>query len=75
MAEVKYNDVNWAEGTPVAGERLATNSHYTGEHIGVPMQDASVSGVEAAHGVETATVRYGTIMQDAKDSSFPTVKA
>ena len=75
MAEVKYNDVNWAEGTPIAGERLATNGHYTGEHLGIPMQDASVGGIEAAHSVENVTVRYGTLMQDAKDAQFPTVKA
>lgn len=75
MAEVKYNDVTWLEGTPIAGERLATNSHYTGEHIGAPMQDAVASGTEVPHAVETVTVRYGTIMQDAKDENFPTVKA
>lgn len=75
MAEVKYNDVNWAEGTPIAGERLATNGHYTGEHIGTPMQDASSGAVNTAHYVETEAVHYGTIMQDAKDAKFPTVKA
>ena len=75
MAEVKYNDVNWPSGTPIAGERLATNGHYTGEHLGTPMQDASVGGTEVAHSVENATIRYGTLMQDVKDTNFPTVKA
>lgn len=75
MAEVKYNDVNWASGTPIAGERLATNGHYTGEHIGTPMQDAASGATNAAHYVETAAVHYGTIMPDAKDANFPTVKA
>lgn len=73
MNEVKYRNVNWEEGTPIAGERLATNGHYTGQHIGTPMQDASVGGVTAPYGVEDATVRYGTLMQDAVDENFPKV--
>lgn len=72
--EVKYNDLNWAEGTPVAGERLATNGYYTGEHKGTPMQDGSTSGTDVAHGNESATVHLGTITQDALDTAFPTVK-
>lgn len=70
---VKYNNVDWAEGTPIAGERLATNGHYTGEHLGTVMQDEAVSGAETAHAVEAGIVRYGTMMQDAKDAHFPTV--
>lgn len=69
--EVKYNDVNWSEDTPIAGERLATNGHYTGEHKGTVMQDKLEENVP--HYVETKTVRYGTMMGDAKDENFPTV--
>lgn len=75
MAEVKYNDVNWKSGTPIAGERLATNGHYTGEHIGTPMQDATAGAVNTPHSVEASIVHYGTLMQDKKDTNFPTVKA
>ena len=71
--EVKYSNVNWAEGTPIAGERLATNGHYTGEFKGTPMQDAKNASANAPHYVETATVRLGTMMGDAKDANFPTV--
>lgn len=71
--EVKYNNVNWAEGTPVAGERLATNGYYTGEHKGTVMQDAKDSKANAPHYVEGAIVRLGTMTQDAGDSNFPTV--
>lgn len=70
---VKYNNVDWAEGTPIAGERLATNGHYTGEHKGTPMQDAKNAGSNTPHYVEGATVRLGTMMQDAIDENFPTV--
>lgn len=69
--EVKYDALNWPTGSPIAGERLATNSHYTGEHLGTVMQDAKGSAV--AHATEAATVRYGTIMQDAADTNFPKV--
>lgn len=73
--EVKYNNVDWAEGTPIAGERLATNGHYTGEHKGTPLQDAKYANANVAHCVEAAVVRYGTMMQDAADEHYPTVKA
>lgn len=72
--EVKYSNVNWPEGTPIEGERLATNGHYTGEHKGTPMQDAkNASEANAAHYVEGEIVRYGTMMQDEADENFPTV--
>lgn len=71
--EVKYNNVDWAEGTPIAGERLATNGHYTGEHKGTPLQDAIDSSANSPHYVEGATVRIGTMLQDAIDNKFPTV--
>ncbi len=70
--KVKYNNVDWAEGTPIAGERLATNGHYTGEHKGSVTQDAKDATANVAHSVEAATVRLGTMTQDAKDDKFPT---
>lgn len=70
--EVKYANLVWPD-TPVKGERLATNGHYTGQHKGTPLQDAKVEGTQAANSVEAATVRYGTIMGDAIDTrTFPT---
>lgn len=72
--EVKYNNVTWGEGTPIAGERLATNGHYTGEHIGAPMQDAKGDSTSnAAHYRETGIVRFGTMMGDAIDTEYPKV--
>lgn len=72
--EVKYNNVVWPEGTPIAGERLATNGRYTGEFKGTPMQDAkNPSEANQAHYVDGVVVRYGTLMQDAADTNFPTV--
>lgn len=67
--EVKYQNQIWGE--PIAGERLSTNGHYTGEHKGTVTQDALVE--MTAHMVEDATVRYGTITQDAVEGSTPTV--
>ena len=69
--EVKYANVDWPVGTPIAGERLATNGHYTGEFKGTPMQDAISEAANAPHYVEGVVVRYGTMMQDAKDTNFP----
>lgn len=72
--KVKYSNVNWPEGTPIAGERLATNGHYTGEFKGTPMQDAkNVEAANQPHYVEGEVIRYGTMMQDAKDTNAPTV--
>lgn len=70
---VKYNNVDWAEGTPIAGERLATNGYYTGEHKGTPIQDARNTKANTPHCVEAGIVRLGTMTQDAKDEAFPTV--
>lgn len=70
---VKYANVDWAEGTPIAGERLATNGFYTGEHKGSVMQDAKSELANSAHYVEGKTVRLGTMMQDAADENFPAV--
>lgn len=71
--EVKYNNVNWEEGTPIAGERLATNGYYTGEHKGSPTQDAIDESANAPHCVEGGIVRLGTMTQDAIDKNFPEV--
>lgn len=67
--EVKYNDVNLENG-----ERLATNGYYTGEHKGTTLQDGKYADANAPHSVENATVRLGTMTQDAIDEKFPTVK-
>lgn len=69
---VKYNNVNFPVGSPIAGERMATNGCYTGQHKGTPMQDGKVEGVQTAYAVENATVRHGTMMGDAADTNFPT---
>lgn len=71
--EVKYANVDWAVGTPIEGERMATNGHYTGEHKGSVMQDAKDASANSAHYVEGATVRLGTMTQDAIDANFPKV--
>lgn len=67
--EVKYENQVW--GAPIAGERLSTNGHYTGEHKGTILQDASVEGTELPHAVEEGMVRYGTMMGDAAEGSMP----
>lgn len=71
--EVKYQNQVWGE--PIAGERMSTNSHYTGEHKGTPMQDALGASTTNgnAHYVEEVTVRLGTMMQDAIEGSTPAV--
>ena len=68
--KVKYNNQIWGE--PIAGERLSTNGHYTGEHKGTVMQDAALGGTEQPYAVEEATIRYGTLMGDAAEGSMPT---
>lgn len=72
--EMKYENQTWND--PIKGERLSTNSHYTGEHKGTPTQDtlgASTTNTNA-HYVEENIVRYGTVMQDAIEGSTPTLK-
>lgn len=68
--EVKYENQVWGE--PITGERLSTNGHYTGEHIGTVMQDAKTEGTDLPHGNEASTVHIGTIMQD-EVGEMPTV--
>ena len=71
--EVKYKNQIWGE--PIAGERLSTNGHYTGEHLGTPTQDALGASTTNtnAHYVADVTVRLGTITQDAIEGSTPEV--
>ena len=72
--EMKYENQIWDD--PIKGERLSTNSHYTGEHKGTPTQDALGASTTNtnAHYVEENIVRYGTVMQDAIGGSTPTLK-
>ena len=65
--EVKYQNQVWGE--PIAGERLSTNGHYTGEHLGSVTQDAKCA--MTAHLVEENIVRLGTMTQDAIEGSTP----
>lgn len=67
--EVKYQNQVWGE--PISGERLSTNGHYTGEHIGSVTQDAKAS--MTTHMVEESIVRLGTMTQDAAEGSTPKV--
>lgn len=71
--EIKYQNVNWAAGTPIAGERLATNGYYTGQHKGSVTQDASDAAAELniPYLVETTTIRCGTMLGDYADENFP----
>ncbi len=73
--EIKYQNLNWAAGTPIAGERLATNGYYTGQHKGSVLQDASEAAAELniPYFVETTTIRYGTILGDDADENFPVI--
>lgn len=73
MYNPEYENQVWGE--PIEGERLSTNAFYTGEQVGSVLQDAKVTGVTAAHGVEAGTVHVGSIAQDAVPDSMPEVKA
>ena len=71
--QVKYQNQTWGE--PLTGERLSTNGHYTGEHLGTPIQDTLGTDTTNAnaHYVEDVTIRHGTITQDAIEGSTPEV--
>ena len=69
--EVKYQNQVWGE--PIAGERLSTNGHYTGEHLGTVTQDALAE--MKPHQIEDDIIRYGTMTQDAIEGSTPEVVA
>lgn len=73
--EVKYKNQEWGE--PISGQRLSTNGNYTGQKNGTPTQDAkdTVGQNDNAYYVETATIRYGTMTQDAASGSMPEVDA
>lgn len=73
----KYADQKWSTPTSVADEVLTINGHYTGEHLGTPMQDAKDAVVSAdPHYVAHHTDHYGTITQDAdSDANMPTKSA
>ena len=66
---VKYANQVWGE--PIVGERLSTNGHYTGEHLGSVTQDAKAA--MTAHLIEENIVRLGTMTQDAIEGSTPEV--
>lgn len=69
--EMKYGNVNCPEGSPIEGERLATNGEYTGQHRGTPMQDALSGADNEPYLRARETVRYGTLTPDAGDDNFP----
>ncbi len=69
--EMKYGNVNWSEGSPIDGERMATNGEYTGQHIGTPIQDALSGADNEPYLSARETVRYGTLTPDASDEHFP----
>lgn len=69
--EMKYGNVDWPEGSPIEGERLATNGEYTGQHVGAPMQDALSGADNEPYMRARETVRYGTLTPDAGDDNFP----
>ena len=71
--EYKYANVDWAVGTPIAGERLATNGYFTGEYKGTPIQDEKHEASNVPHAVESTMVHVGTMLQDALDKEFPIV--
>ena len=71
--DVKYENTTWAEGAPIAGERLATNGHYTGQQKGSVTQDALTVADNNPYVEERNTDHFGTITPDAGDDNFPTV--
>ncbi len=69
--EMKYGNVDWPNGSPIEGERLATAGEYTGQHKGTPMQDALGGADNGAYLRARETVRFGTLTPDAADANFP----
>jgi hypothetical protein len=70
MAITKYADQNWSGGTPIDGEKLSANGYYTGQHKGMPTQDALAPEVNNdPYYPEHTTVRFGTITQDAASNA------
>lgn len=71
MAEILGNRFCYEDQMLPNDERLSTNGHYTGEHLGSVTQDAKCE--MTAHMIENSTIRYGTITQDAIPRSTPDV--
>lgn len=73
----KYADQKWTEPESVKDEVLTINGHYTGEHLGTPIQDAADATVSAdPYYVAHRTDHYGTISQDAdSNANMPTKSA
>lgn len=71
MAQMKYTDVNWPVGSPIAGERLATNGYYTGQHKGSVTQDYADGADNDPYVVERTSIRQGTILQDYLEENAP----
>lgn len=69
--EMKYGDVKWPDGSKIAGERMATNGEYTGQHKGTAVQDALQGSDNDPYLRARETVRYGTLTPDAGDNNFP----
>lgn len=69
--EMKYGNVDWPEGSPIEGERMATSGEYTGQHKGAPMQDAAEGADNEPYLRARETVRFGTLTPDAADDNFP----
>lgn len=68
---MKYGTVDWPDGSPIDGERLATAGEYTGQQKGTPMQDAIEESDNEAYLRARETVRLGTLTPDAADENFP----
>lgn len=63
-----YDDQAWGDDTPIAGETLSVNAHYTGHYNGKPLQ---ITGEDTqAWDRERNSARFGTIMQST-DSNLP----
>ena len=73
MAQTKYVNKNWPGGSPISGERLATNGLYTGQHKGSVAQDYAEGADNDPYVVERHTIRQGTLLGDYLDTNFPTV--
>lgn len=71
--EMNYGNVNWPDSSPIAGERMATNGEYTGQHKGTLMQDALSGADNDPYLRARGTIYYGTITPDAGDSDFPDI--
>lgn len=69
--EMKYANVDWPSGSPISGERMATNGEYTGQHKGTVMLDGLDGADNEPYLRARGTVRFGTLTPDAGDDNFP----